>query len=197
MGNPGLPDPRVAPRVSPSLLTFTPIHPLLVSLLLLPFPFRTHILLVSIHPLVRDPPLPSADLNDIFEGKFRRNRGKHFVLGGASLLPAYFSSPFHVHRVPLFSLLCSSSPFLRSGKQNSTDPSIHLPYVLCPLHQSLYSRWNGDTVTWGQLLRMSCASILQLTVYNTRCNYCREYSRRGDFEVRGGERERRIKFNAT
>lgn len=143
MGNPGLPDPRVAPRVSPSLLTFTPIHPLLVSLLFLPFPFRTHILLVSIHPLVRDPPLPSADLNDIFEGKFRRNRGKHFVLGGASLLPAYFSSPFHVHRVPLFSLLCSSSPFLRSGKQNSTDPSIHLPYVLCPLHQSIFE------VEWG------------------------------------------------
>lgn len=188
MGNPGLPDPRVAPRVSPSLLTFTPIHPLLVSLLLLPSPLRTHILLVSIHPLVRDPPLPSADLNDIFEGKFRRNRGKHFVLGGASLLPAYFSSPFHVRRVPLFSLL----PFPEVGQTEFDRPvdTRHLPYVLCPLHQSLYSRWNGDTVTWGQLLRMSCASILQLTVYNTRCNYCREYSRRGDFEVKGGERER-------
>lgn len=83
-------------------------------------------------------------------------------------------------------------PFPEVGQTEFDRPvdTRHLPYVLCPLHQSLYSRWNGDTVTWGQLLRMSCASILQLTVYNTRCNYCREYSRRGDFEVKGGERER-------
>lgn len=144
MGNPGLPDPRVAPRVSPSLLTFTPIHPLLVSLLLLPFPFRTHILLVSIHPLVRDPPLPSADLNDIFEGKFRRNRGKHFVLGGASLLPAYFSSPFHIHRSSVFPSLFLL-PFPEVGQTEFDRPvdTRHLPYVLCPLHQSIFE------VEWG------------------------------------------------
>lgn len=58
-----------SPLAFPSLLlTFTPI--LLFPLPSLPAPC-THILLVSIHPTAH------PDLNDIFEGKFRRNRGKH------------------------------------------------------------------------------------------------------------------------
>lgn len=147
MGNPGLPDPRVAPRVSPSLLTFTPIHPLLVSLLLLPSPLRTHILLVSIHPLVRDPPLPSADLNDIFEGKFRRNRGKHFVLGGASLLPAYFSSPFHIHRSSVFPSLFLL-PFPEVG-QTEFDRPVDTPSLRAMPFAPVYIRGGMGTRSLG------------------------------------------------
>lgn len=144
MGNPGLPDPRVAPRVSPSLLTFTPIHPLLVSLLLLPSPLRTHILLVSIHPLVRDPPLPSADLNDIFEGKFRRNRGKHFVLGGASLLPAFLPPSMYT------AFLCfpsSAPPPLSWGRANRIRPTRR--YTTPSLRAMPFAPVSIFEVEWG------------------------------------------------
>lgn len=145
MGNPGLPDPRVAPRVSPSLLTFPPtlLFPRslvrIVSLLPSPSP-RTHILLVSIHPLV---PTPSADLNDIFEGKFRRNRGKHFVLRAASLL--LFFLPPRQEYTPRSSV-CPPLLFPEVEQTEFDRPLDTTPSSRYPLHHRVsYSGWNGDS----------------------------------------------------
>lgn len=110
MGNPGLPDPRVTPRLanpclrSLFLLTFTAAS----SSASIFFPcvhHRTAFLRCACHTDValssavssfRTSPSglcnPSADLNDIFEGKFRHNRGKHRTWS-AFLSRLLFSSP--------------------------------------------------------------------------------------------------------
>lgn len=163
MGNPGLPDPRVTPRLA---------NPCLRSLFLLTFTAasssasvffprvhrRSGFLRCACHTFValssavspfRTSPSglcnPSADLNDIFEGKFRHNRGKHRTWS-AFLSRLLFSSPteeYHrrchrifvplslqqqqqlpptrVNRIRLLedsSILCAA-PFLRSYRFHS------------------------------------------------------------------------------
>lgn len=179
MGNPGLPDPRVAPRVSPpSLLTFTPILPLLfprslvriVSSHFFPpscLPVHTHILLVSIHPVV-----PRTDPLRRSKRYFRRQippqqRETFRTWGDASFPPpAYFSSSPRQEYTPRRSVFAPSL-----SKQNSTDLSMPRRYdtflTLPLLHQSLYSEWNGGTQSLGGSCR-ECLALryYQLTVYN-------------------------------
>lgn len=171
MGNPGLPDPRVAPRVSPSLLTFPPTLPLpllfprslvrIVSSRSFP-PLPAHAHSPCFHPSARSDPLRRS--KRYFRRQIPPQQRETFRTPGC--FPLTFLSPprdRNIHRVPLFALP-SSSP--RSSKQNSTDLSIrHLPRAtLCTTASRI--RGGTGTVTWGQSLRTSCASILQLTVDN-------------------------------
>lgn len=172
MGNPGLPDPRVAPRVSPpSLLTFTPILPLLfprslvriVSSHFFPpscLPVHTHILLVSIHPVVPRPD-PLRRSKRYFRRQIPPQQRETFrTWGDASFPPpAYFSSSPRQE----YTLRRSVCPFPEQTEfDRPLDASSirHLPYTTSFASVSIFRVEWGHTVTWGQLSRMPCASVL-------------------------------------
>lgn len=167
MGNPGLPDPRVAPRVSPSLLTFPPTLPL--PLLLFPRslvrivssrsfpPLPAHAHSPCFHPSARSDPLRRS--KRYFRRQIPPQQRETFRTPGC--FPLTFLSPPATGIYTAF--LCLPSPPLPRGRANRIRPTsrydtfLALPFAPPRLVFGVERGQSLGGSRWERLARRYCS----------------------------------------